>query len=70
MAETSCASASSDEQELIDIRNIIWGPNIRLDVFRRWSQGKWKKVHFTQNYSKLQQPTRMPINYESNIHPY
>lgn len=40
MAETSCASASNDEQELIDIRNIIWGPNIRLDVFRRWSQGK------------------------------
>lgn len=39
MAESSSVSASNDEQELKDIRDILWGPNIRLDVFRRWSQG-------------------------------
>lgn len=34
-----CASTSSDEQELKDIRLLLWGPNINLDIFRRWSQG-------------------------------
>lgn len=39
MAENPCASASNDDQELKDILDIIWGTNIRLDVFQRWSQG-------------------------------
>lgn len=42
MDEAACASTSSqltDEQELKEIREIVWGSNIRLDVFRRWSQG-------------------------------
>lgn len=25
--------------EIIEFRNLLWGPVIRLDVFRRWSQG-------------------------------
>lgn len=42
MADSAaCASTtpSTDDQELKDIREIVWGANIRLDVFRRWSQG-------------------------------
>lgn len=42
MADSAaCASttSSSDDQELKDVLEIVWGPNIRLDVFRRWSQG-------------------------------
>lgn len=37
--DTACASTSSDKQELKDIRHLLWGPNINLDIFRRWSQG-------------------------------
>lgn len=47
MADSAaCASttSSTDEQELKDIREIVWGPNIRLDVFRRWSQGLQTRV--------------------------
>lgn len=25
--------------ELQEIRNLLWGPNIKEDVFRRWAQG-------------------------------
>lgn len=39
MGDNSSASISNDEYELKEIRNLLWGPNIRLDVFRRWSQG-------------------------------
>lgn len=45
-ATTAAAAASpaaaqnlSDEQELNEFREIVWGSNIRLDVFQRWSQG-------------------------------
>lgn len=38
--DTACASTSiRDEQELKEIRLLLWGPNINLDIFRRWSQG-------------------------------
>ncbi|XP_075158494.1 ubiquitin carboxyl-terminal hydrolase MINDY-3 homolog [Haematobia irritans] len=33
------ASIAKDARELEEIRNLLWGPTIRLDVFRRWSQG-------------------------------
>ncbi|CAD7091558.1 unnamed protein product [Hermetia illucens] len=39
MGDNSSASNSNDERELKEIRNLLWGPSIRLDVFRRWSQG-------------------------------
>lgn len=45
MADIASASMTqaptnlSDEQELNEFREIVWGPNIRLDVFQRWSQG-------------------------------
>ncbi|XP_005175397.3 ubiquitin carboxyl-terminal hydrolase MINDY-3 homolog [Musca domestica] len=35
----SNALTAKDARELQEIRNLLWGPNIRLDVFRRWSQG-------------------------------
>ncbi|XP_055371103.1 ubiquitin carboxyl-terminal hydrolase MINDY-3 homolog [Condylostylus longicornis] len=38
MGENSSASASNDEYELKEIRNLLWG-SIKEDVFRRWSQG-------------------------------
>ncbi|XP_055305233.1 ubiquitin carboxyl-terminal hydrolase MINDY-3 homolog isoform X2 [Sitodiplosis mosellana] len=36
---TQASSNLSDEQELNEFREIVWGPNIRIDVFQRWSQG-------------------------------
>lgn len=43
MADAACASTNSpiDDQELNEIRAIVWGPSIRLDVFQRWSQGNF-----------------------------
>ncbi|XP_073833625.1 ubiquitin carboxyl-terminal hydrolase MINDY-3 homolog [Musca autumnalis] len=38
-AGRSNALTAKDARELQEIRNLLWGPNIRLDVFRRWSQG-------------------------------
>lgn len=42
--ESNKAAGSSsfnreDNQELKNIRNLLWGPNIRTDIFQRWSQG-------------------------------
>lgn len=39
MGESSSASTQDDDQELRQFRNLLWGQNIKLDVFRRWSQG-------------------------------
>lgn len=44
IASTSTTQAAaapnlSAEQELNEFREIVWGSNIRLDVFQRWSQG-------------------------------
>lgn len=36
----SCAS-TSDDNDLREIRNLLWGPTIINDVFKRWSQGNW-----------------------------
>lgn len=27
------------EQEILGLRNLLWGPDIKQDIFRRWSQG-------------------------------
>ncbi|XP_065364007.1 ubiquitin carboxyl-terminal hydrolase MINDY-3 homolog [Calliphora vicina] len=35
----STLATAKDARELQEIRNLLWGPAIRLDVFRRWSQG-------------------------------
>lgn len=34
------SSMARDKRELHEIRQLLWGSNGRLDVFRRWSQGK------------------------------
>lgn len=43
IASTSTPQAAAPhlnaEQELNEFREIVWGSNIRLDVFQRWSQG-------------------------------
>lgn len=36
---TVTAQNFGDEQEPNEFREIVWGSNIRLDVFQRWSQG-------------------------------
>lgn len=41
----STVAAAKDARELLEIRNLLWGPAIRLDVFRRWSQGGWWTTH-------------------------
>jgi len=28
------------EQELLGLRTLLWGAEIKQDIFRRWSQGK------------------------------
>ena len=61
MGESSSASTKDDEQELKQFRNLLWGQNIRLDVFRRWSQGlfpnppqrHWIFFYFTILYINL-----------------
>uniref|UniRef100_A0A1A9X4J8 Ubiquitin carboxyl-terminal hydrolase MINDY n=1 Tax=Glossina brevipalpis TaxID=37001 RepID=A0A1A9X4J8_9MUSC len=35
----SLVTTAKDARELQEIRSLLWGPTIRLDVFRRWSQG-------------------------------
>lgn len=37
--QAAAAPILSAEQELNEFREIVWGSNIRLDVFQRWSQG-------------------------------
>lgn len=62
MADIAVASTStiqgtsnlSDEQELNEIREIVWGPNIRLDVFQRWSQGLFVSItHHCSNNDNI-----------------
>lgn len=37
----SSASTSNDEQELGDIKILLWGEVVKADVFKRWSQGMY-----------------------------
>lgn len=39
MAETL---PSAIEQELLGIKNLLWGNEIKHDIFKRWSQGNNK----------------------------
>lgn len=39
LMDATASPISSRVQELKDIRNLLWGVNIRTDIFRRWSQG-------------------------------
>lgn len=44
VAGTSSTTTNSEveqtfQDELNEMREIVWGSNIRLDVFQRWSQG-------------------------------
>ena len=56
MAESSSASSTiSTEniniaQELRDIRTLLWGSSIKIDTFRRWSQGEFMFL-FTWQYN-------------------
>lgn len=36
----SDTTPSAVEQELLGIKQLLWGNNIKADIFRRWSQGK------------------------------
>lgn len=49
MAEIASTSSTTDpgveqtfQDELNEMREIVWGTNIRLDVFQRWSQGLFR----------------------------
>lgn len=46
-AVAAAAQHFADEQEPNEFREIVWGSNIRLDVFQRWSQGLF--AYSTQN---------------------
>lgn len=45
----SAAQNLNNEQELNEFREIVWGSNIRLDVFQRWSQGLYAKIQCTSS---------------------
>lgn len=47
MAETL---PSAIEQELLGIKNLLWGSEIKNDIFKRWSQGN---IIFPFFYSRL-----------------
>ena len=34
------ASKAVDQQAIEEIKELMWGPDIKHDVFRRWTQGK------------------------------
>lgn len=50
-ASCSPAQLAKDARELYEIRNLLWGPSIRIDVFRRWSQGAF--FHWLVNWAGL-----------------
>lgn len=37
---------SALEQELLGIKNLLWGRNIKAEIFKRWSQGLYTDTHF------------------------
>lgn len=45
-SSTQISPHASDEQNLNEICRIVWGSNIRLDVFQRWSQGIFHQITF------------------------
>lgn len=51
---TQAPTSLSDEQELNEFREIVWGPNIRIDVFQRWSQGLFAICHNYQIFAVFQ----------------
>lgn len=38
------------QDELNEMREIVWGSNIRLDVFQRWSQGLFRLLLNVANF--------------------
>lgn len=55
---TQAPTSLNDEQELSGFREIVWGPNIRIDVFQRWSQGLFAICHNNQIFAVFQ--TKFP----------
>lgn len=49
---SSASTASNDEQELKEILDVLWGPNIRTDVFQRWSQGLYSFLYCSNERMK------------------
>lgn len=37
---------SAAEQELLGIKHLLWGPNVKAEIFKRWSQGVFHTVLF------------------------
>lgn len=60
----------SDEQELNEFREIVWGSNIRLDVFQRWSQGLFRLfiIPFHRQLDSVQ--LSVPLKMHSKVHIY
>lgn len=52
MAETL---PSAIEQELLGIKSLLWGNEIKPDIFKRWSQGSVFFLHLlkTSNYTTV-----------------
>lgn len=55
MAEVASTSSTTNpdveqtfQDELSEMREIVWGSNIRLDVFQRWSQGMFRLLFHSQ----------------------
>lgn len=71
---TQFTSRLSDEQDLKEFCDIVWGPNIRLDVFQRWSQGllslvysQTLNVHAQNSMSNGANSDQLAITYPQNI---
>ena len=39
MVDNVCAASGLDDKAICDIRMLLWGTSIKLDVYERWSQG-------------------------------
>lgn len=52
---TQAAPSLSEEQQFNEFREIVWGQNIRLDVFQRWSQGLFINLFTIYKYYTFHQ---------------
>lgn len=52
-------------KEVLDISNILWGPSVKIDVFRRWAQGELSRATI-RDLNLMHVLFYVPNNYHSN----
>lgn len=68
VASTSTPSDQNDQIQLDDLRKIVWGSAIRLDVFQRWSQGNIPYISSKQHKTKFKRVFSKNLGFEFSEH--